>query len=84
VSINFRKHLHVKFHGNSILELRTRRPDGQGGKVALIRALLQVCVEALPQSSMFISTMSVLPMLLLESCCSDERRIDVLFIRLME
>jgi hypothetical protein len=50
----------------------------------LICPLLQLCIEAVPQSGMFTLTASVLRMLFGETHCSDEKRKNMLFIRLME
>jgi hypothetical protein len=47
--------------------------------VTLICALLQLCVEAVPQSGMF-----MLIMLFVETQFSDERGTDMLFISIME
>jgi hypothetical protein len=47
--------------------------------VTVICALLQLCIEAVPQSDKFTLTMSVLRMLFVETPCSDERSRDVLF-----
>jgi hypothetical protein len=47
-------------------------------------ALLQLCVEAVPQSGMFMLTVSVLRMLFAETHCSDGSRTDMLFVSLVE
>jgi hypothetical protein len=74
------------FSWKSILELlhTARQTDRQTDMLTLICALLQFGVEAVPQSCMFIMTMSILHMLLVEIHCSDGRTMDILFIIPME
>jgi hypothetical protein len=51
---------------------------GQRDMVTLVRALLQLSVKTVPQSGKF------MPMLLVGTHCSVERRVDMIFIRPVE
>jgi hypothetical protein len=73
----------VNFHGNPFSSCYTRS-DGQRDMVTLIWPLLQLCVEAVPQSGMFMLTVYVLRVLFVETHCSDERRTGILFVKLMK
>jgi hypothetical protein len=52
--------------------------------VTLMSALLQLSVKTVPQSGKFMLTGTVLPILLVGTHCSDERRMDMLLTRPME